>query len=262
MTSIDDPSTAPRTGAAPLVLFDLDDTLMAHREAVAMAIVLHMRERAYTGDHVSAQRLWHELEEQHYHEYLAGRATYEGQRRARARDFALAHDDELDDLAASAWFERYFERYRESWSLHDDALPALDAVATALPRVRLGVITNGELDLQLTKLDRLGLRERFELVIASGDVGVAKPDPAIFELAVARFGEAGPVGRAAYVGDRLVTDAIGAARAGLVGVWLNRTGARPDAADAEAAADAGVIEIASLDELAPVLGARLDPAVD
>ncbi|UOQ89900.1 HAD family hydrolase [Agromyces endophyticus] len=247
-------TTAP---AAPVVLFDLDDTLMAHREAVATAIVLHMRERAYIGDDDAAQRLWHELEEQHYHEYLAGRATYEGQRRARARDFALAHDDELDDLAASAWFARYFERYREWWSLHDDALPALAAVETALPGVRLGVITNGELELQTTKLERLGLLERFELVIASGDVGVAKPDPAIFELALGRFAEAAPVGRAAYVGDRLVTDAIGAARAGLLGVWLNRAGGRPLPDDAEAAEAAEVTEIASLDELAPLLADRL-----
>jgi len=256
-TGADAPQGGAAARASAVVLFDLDDTLMAHREAVAAAIVLHMRERAYIGDDDLAQRLWHELEEQHYHEYLAGRATYEGQRRARARDFALAHDDELDDLAASAWFSRYFERYRESWSLHDDALPALEAVEAALPGVRFGVITNGELELQTTKLERLGLLERFELVIASADVGVAKPDRAIFELALARFAEAAPVGHAAYVGDRLVTDAVGAARAGLTGVWLNRTGVRPEPADASAANEAGVIEIASLAELAPVLTAAL-----
>lgn len=259
-----DEATAP----TPVVLFDLDDTLMAHREAVAAGIVLHMRERAYdastgardepAGDPVTAaQRLWHELEEQHYHEYLAGRLTFEGQRRARARDFALAHGDELDELAAGAWFDRYFERYRESWALHADALPAVERLGDDIPGVRVGVITNGELDFQLAKLDRLGIRERFAHVVASGAVGVTKPDPAIFELAVGLFAAEHPVSWVAYVGDRLATDAIGAARAGLIGVWLNRFGVEPSAEEAADAAAVGVIEIASLDELSAALRPHL-----
>ncbi|WP_022888255.1 HAD family hydrolase [Agromyces italicus] len=241
---------------SPLVLFDLDDTLMAHRAAVAAGIALHMRERAYAIDDAPAQRLWHELEEQHYHEYLAGRLSFEGQRRARARDFALAHGDELDDLAAGAWFDRYFERYRESWTLHADALPALDRLAARSPEVRLGIITNGELDFQLAKLDRLGIRGRFAHVIASGAVGATKPGRAIFDVAVARFAAEHPVSWAAYVGDRLATDAIGAARAGLVGIWLNRFGIEPGADERAEAAGAGVIEITSLDELPAALASR------
>ncbi|MFE6963871.1 HAD family hydrolase [Agromyces sp. NPDC057679] len=264
MTSVDGPADPAQTAssstvspASPLVLFDLDDTLMAHREAVAAGIALHMRERAYVGDDAPAQQLWHELEEEHYHEYLAGRLTFEGQRRARARDFALAHGDELDELAAGAWFDRYFERYRESWTLHADALPAIDRLGDEIPEVRIGIITNGELDFQLAKLDRLGIRDRFGHVIASGTVGVTKPDSEIFELAVARFAAERPVSWAAYVGDRLATDAIGAARAGLVGVWLNRFGVEPSADEADEAAAAGVIEIASLDELPAALTPRL-----
>ncbi|WP_232331672.1 HAD family hydrolase [Agromyces laixinhei] len=248
---------------APVVMFDLDDTLMAHRAAVAAGITLHMRELAYDGDGTAASVLWQELEEQHYHSYLAGRLTFEGQRRARARDFAVAHGDELDELAAGAWFDRYFERYRESWSLHDDALPALDALALALPGVRLGIITNGELDFQSAKLERLGIRDRFEHVIASGDVGATKPDAEIFRVAIERFAAATPVGRAVYIGDRFETDAMGAARAGLIGVWLNRHGAAhatdlPDeTAAARVAASPVVLEIAGLDELPALLAARL-----
>ncbi|KRC61991.1 hydrolase [Agromyces sp. Root81] len=238
---------------APVVLFDLDDTLMAHRAAVRAGIALHMRELAYEGDPTAASSLWHDLEEQHYHSYLAGHLTFEGQRRARARDFAIAHGDELDELAAGAWFDRYFERYRDSWSLHDDALPALDALAQALPGVRFGIITNGEPDFQLAKLERLGIRDRFEHVIASGEVGVTKPDAEIFRVALERFAAVAPVGRAAYIGDRFETDAVGAAEAGLVGVWLNRTGD----AGAPGPAVSGVLEISSLSELPALLTSRL-----
>jgi putative hydrolase of the HAD superfamily len=248
-------------GGRPVVLFDLDDTLMAHREAVAAGIALHMRERAYAGDLAAAQRLWHELEERHYHAYLAGELSFEQQRRARATDFALAHGDALDDESAGAWFATYFERYREAWALHDDVVPALDALETALPGVRFGIITNGEFEFQLAKLVRLGLEVghpgRIEHLVASGAEGVTKPERRIFEIAVARFAADVPVSAAAYVGDRLRTDAIGAARAGLVGVWLNRTGARPPGAEATDAAMAGVHEIRTLAELPALLAQTL-----
>lgn len=240
-----------------MVLFDLDDTLMAHREAVAAGIALHLHERGYDADLASAQAMWHELEERHYHAYLAGDLTFEGQRRARATDFAHAHGDLIDDEAAGAWFARYFERYRESWALHDDVLPALDALEAALPGVRFGIITNGEPEFQLGKLVRLGLEVghpgRIEHLVASGAEGVTKPDRRIFQVAVARFAADAPVSGAAYVGDRLRTDAIGAARAGLVGVWLNRSGARPPRPEATDAAAAGVHEIRTLAELPALL---------
>lgn len=255
-----------RAAPGPVVLFDLDDTLMAHREAVAAGIVLHMRARHYRGDETDAARRWHELEEEHYLSYLGGALTFEGQRQARAAAFARIFGEELDEHGASRWFAEYFERYRESWALHDDVEPALDALETALPGVRLGIITNGEEEFQLAKLVRLGLEVghpgRIEHLVASGAEGVTKPDARIFEVAVARFAADAPVSGASYVGDRLHTDAIGAARAGLVGVWLNRSGERPAEADAADAASAGVLEIRTLAELPRLLAERLRPVVE
>ena len=57
-----------------------------------------------------------------------------------------------------------------------------------------------------------------------------------------------------YVGDRLPTDAIGAANAGLTGVWLNRD-ARPTVAELDEAAAAGVSVIDSLVGLPALLRA-------
>jgi putative hydrolase of the HAD superfamily len=249
------PAAADAAGT-PVVLFDLDDTLMAHREAVEAGIVRHMRALAYEGDEGEARLLWHALEEEHYHAYLAGELTFEGQRRARAAAFAAAHGHALADDDAGEWFQRYFEHYRASWALHADALPALDALEQALPGVRFGIITNGELDFQTAKLVQLELPGRFAHVVASGAVGATKPDAAIFEHAVRAFEADGPVGAVVYVGDRLRTDAIGAARAGLVGVWLNRHGVTPSPEDDDEADAVGVLEITSLGELAPLLAAR------
>jgi putative hydrolase of the HAD superfamily len=242
--------TVPR-----VVLFDLDDTLFAHRAAVAAGIqryatVLGEPYGALDADELVA--VWHGLEEEHYHSYLAGRLDFEGQRQARARDFAARHGVVLDDAAASAWFADYFEHYVGAWSLHDDALACFDALQAAVPGVRFGLITNGDLAFQRRKVEAVGLDARVEHLIASGDVGVAKPDPRIFERACSVFGV--EPARAVYVGDRLRTDAIGAARAGLTGVWLNRRGDVPAAEDAAQARAAGVVEVSSLAALPDALG--------
>ncbi|AWB85741.1 HAD family hydrolase [Mycetocola zhujimingii] len=246
-----------------VVLFDLDDTLLDHRGAVSRGILRHVDlspGHLVVDDRDAAVTLWHSLEEQHYHRYLSGELTFAGQRRARARDFAAAHGVSLGDAEADTWFDTYFDSYRTSWQLFDDALPCLDRLQDAGTRV--GIITNGEPDHQQLKLDRIGLADRFEHVVASGAVGFAKPDPRIFHEACRLFGVA--PSDAAYVGDRLETDAIGAAHAGLTGVWLNRfgenvvagalghgtpVGTSALAAAREAAAAAGVRIITSLDEL-------------
>src|SRR5690349_10520583 len=112
-------------------MFDLDDTLFAHRSAVETGIrryaeTLGKPYGALEADELTA--LWHDLEEEHYHSYLAGRLDFEGQRQARARDFAARHGVTLTPQQASAWFAAYFEHYVAAWTLHDDALPCLDAL--------------------------------------------------------------------------------------------------------------------------------------
>jgi putative hydrolase of the HAD superfamily len=237
-----------------VVLFDLDDTLFAHRAAVANGIKAHVaRLGAPYGvlDAATTVAFWHDLEESHYHAYLAGRLDFEGQRRARARDFAARHGIALDDDAASVWFATYFERYVENWALHDDTLPCLDELEQRIPGVRFGLITNGDLAYQTRKVTAVGLDARIDGIVASGEVGVVKPDAAIFVHACEEFGV--EPADAAYVGDRLRTDAIGAARAGLTGIWLNRTAVVPDPPDAADARAAAVVEIRSLTDLPAVL---------
>jgi len=206
-----------------VILFDLDDTLFAHREAVATGILLHLNRVGgsfASADRSSASTLWNALEEEHYHSYLAGVLDFAGQRRRRAQDFAASFNVPLSDSEADRWFDDYFESYRASWRLHNDALPCLDALTTLIPGVRYGLITNGDPVFQGDKIRRVGLDDRFEHVVTSGALGFAKPDARIFEHACALFGV--PVSSAVYIGDRLRTDALGAAMAGLTGVWLDR----------------------------------------
>lgn len=236
--------------ALSVVMFDLDDTLFQHRESVEAGI--HGHRSALGGvlvaiDARSAAEHWNALEEEHYHRYLTGELDYLGQRRARARGFVERHGLAIDDdAAAETWFEDYLVHYRAAWALHPDVIPCLEALRPA----RFGLITNGERAFQQAKIDRVGLGAWLDDTVASGEVGITKPDPRIFALACERQGVA--PADAAYVGDRLHTDAIGATAAGLRGVWIDRLGVATDAELAEAAA-AGVPVIRTLHELPGIL---------
>ncbi|MCU1569893.1 MAG: hydrolase [Naasia sp.] len=234
------------------VLFDLDDTLFAHRAAVEAGLVAHLGGSDAIEDPEKVLDRWRELEERHYPRYLSGDVSFLEQRRVRAREFALGSSATLStDADADAWFEAYLGRYREAWTLHDDALPCLDELRSRIPGVRIGIITNGELDFQTTKLEAVRLSDRVDAVIASGDVGVAKPQAEIFRIACRQLGVRFEA--AAYVGDRLRTDAIGAAGAGLLGVWLDRRSEPATAEDLAEAASLGVVRVSSLDEVPEII---------
>lgn len=234
-----------------VALFDLDDTLFAHRKSVRDGFAAHIARHVPGANPATELDRWDDLEEKHYSRYLAGELTYLGQRHARVREFAepfgLSFAENSD---AEEWFETYLVEYRRAWTLYDDTLPCLDALDAA--GVRIGMISNGILGFQMAKLDALDLTRRIEHIVLSGEFGAAKPDPSIFLHACSEFGVA--PADALYVGDRLHTDAIGAARAGLTGVWLDREGTATAGELAEArAASAAVIR--SLSEL-PALTAR------
>ena len=202
-----------------MVFFDIDQTLLDHRTAERHA-ALAFRERYAELAGTSAEafvRLWHESAERHIQRYLAGEVSWRGQRRARLAEF-WPSAEALADAELDALFETYLADYERAWTLYDDVRPCLDALAGR----RLGVITNGGADAQRRKLIATGIADRFTVVVCSGDVGVAKPDPRIFAAACERAG-ADPAD-CTFVGDDPETDVGGALRAGMRAVWLNRDG--------------------------------------
>lgn len=87
----------------------------------------------------------------------------------------------------------------------------------------LGVITNGRSESMAREiLTRTGLLAYFQVVVAAGTEGIAKPHPGIFHRALERLKVAAR--EAVYVGDLPNVDARAAREAGLFAVWLNRDG--------------------------------------
>jgi putative hydrolase of the HAD superfamily len=117
--------------------------------------------------------------------------------------------------------------------------------------VRLGIISNadGLIGQRLAEMEILqvgeGIGVAVECVIDSGAVGVMKPDPRIFRLALDAMGIT--PSDAWYVGDMPGIDVVGARAAGLYPVLM-------DPFQFHLAADFG--RVSSLTDLATVVGGR------
>lgn len=116
-------------------------------------------------------------------------------------------------------------------------------VLTALQEqgYRLGIVSNWGWNLR-DQVAQTGLDGFFEVVWASAYAGYHKPHPAIFQQALARM-DAAPE-RTLYVGDSYEHDVIGARKAGIEAVLLDRKGR---------AGDRDCPVIADLSELLPLL---------
>lgn len=118
-----------------------------------------------------------------------------------------------------------------------DVRPALERLGQ---RYTLASLSNGNADLRL-----IGLHDLFKFSLNAIDVGAAKPEPLMFDLARQRL--AAQPEQIVHVGDDPEHDVFGAARAGFRTIWINRTGRDwPGGSRADA-------EIASLIELEQVL---------
>lgn len=113
--------------------------------------------------------------------------------------------------------------------------------------VKLGCVTNGGVREQQAKLDHLELTGSFDAILISEAVGCKKPDPRIFEAALAEVGAA--AGETWFVGDHPLNDVVGARRVGMEGVWVREDAYSWPAGEAP---PAHVVE--SFGELRGVLG--------
>jgi len=229
------------------VSFDLDDTLrdasgapgalrrtaeqLAAISDVATDVLLEANAREWVA-------LWPEVEVAWTFGAMSGEdVTREAWRRTLA---ACGADD--PGLANRAT-ELHLAETLAAQRLFDDAEQLLDALRGRLP---LALITNGASDTQRAVLRALDLERRFDSIVISGEVGVAKPDPEAF-IRVCDQLEVDPAATW-HVGDNLLTDVGGAKAAGLVAVWLNR--ARTAVAMSHVEPD---LEVPTLTDLVPHL---------
>jgi putative hydrolase of the HAD superfamily len=108
--------------------------------------------------------------------------------------------------------------------LMDDAMTLLDELRAR--ETPVGLVSNWDASLRDVLAD-LGIADRFSAVCISAECGVAKPDPRIFQAALAALGMRAD--EVVHCGDDPVLDGSGASAAGITPVIIVRDGRAVDA---------------------------------
>jgi len=127
----------------------------------------------------------------------------------------LGHGGAARELA-----DTYWELFCNSCHFEPGARETLGYVSG---KYRLGLVTNGYGEAQRKRLKACGIDGYFDALVISDEVGVWKPDPRIFSLALGELSV--PKERVLFVGDSIGDDYYGAVRAGIDFCFYNRDGA-------------------------------------
>jgi putative hydrolase of the HAD superfamily len=185
-----------------LMQFDWDDELLAAGHRAGLEAIGRGSEAAEFGARFRRETLPGLLEPD-----APGRLDYSAELRELLGPLS---DEELDrflDAEHAAW--------RPGRSLVNSAHALLDSLRGR--GLRLAVVSNTWPEpprLVRRELDDLGVASRVDAIVLSGEVGVRKPDPAIFATALESVGVDAEA--ALFVGDRLRDDVQGAAAVGMM----------------------------------------------
>lgn len=209
-----------------VVCFDLDDTLIDSGRCVKAARLGIFDYVASNLDKVdvahferSFDDFWIEID-RNYVDFILKLGWGEREIRAEHLNRVLKaceiHDVELArELSMVYWNEA-----REGLSL----FPEVDNVLSTLRKTfNLSLLSNGASDWQREKINVLELADFFDHIIIAGEVGHFKPSPEIFNILVGNYEI--PADQIIYVGNNYDKDIMGARRAGLQAIWINRGGA-------------------------------------
>ncbi|MCB1877038.1 MAG: HAD-IA family hydrolase [Chromatiales bacterium] len=142
----------------------------------------------------------------------------------------------LDPVLAEPAFAVFHEA-RNQVQPYPDTLPALEQLAPDYPLI---AISNGN-----AEIHRTVLAPYFRFGISAEQIGVAKPDPLIFQHACERL--ALSAAELLHIGDDWDTDIQGAVAAGIACIWVNRKRRPRPKAPTE------VVEVTDLSTLEAVL---------
>ena len=206
------------------ILFDVDDTLLDFQTGNRNAVNRLMDELDYRDPHRYEQyeainlKCWEELE--------AGLLTQNQLKVARFVRFF----DRYPVVGDPKWAaERFVELLGQQSILLPNALEVVEQIAARLP---VAVVTNGITAIQRSRMALSPLKDYLTEMVISEAVGISKPRPGIFKIALDRLGV--KPRDALMVGDGVNSDIRGANNAGIDACWLNPTGrALPEGVHAE-----------------------------
>lgn len=220
------------------LLVDVDDTIVdwigPATDAIVATVARHESVAGVNPARLAARFL--EIVEETHAAFLAGEMTAEEVRTERIGRLVDEHGGVITPEEAASLARDYREAYLRARRPVDGAPELLRAVRRR--GTRIVAVTNNLVAEQEDKLRRTGLRDLLDGLVVSEAVGVGKPDPRIYDVALDAAGCGAD--EAIMLGDAWENDVEGARRRGIAAAWLNRRAApTPDGAD-------GVLVVAAL----------------
>ena len=107
------------------------------------------------------------------------------------------------------------------WSpLYEELYPdTMECLRILKKKYKLGIIAN-QIPGAEKRLEEMGIRRYFDVIVSSAEEGVAKPDPRIFNIALIRAGCTPE--QAIMIGDRIDNDIVPAKQMGMKTVWIRQ----------------------------------------
>jgi putative hydrolase of the HAD superfamily len=222
------------------ILLDADGTLFDYDKAEEFALTEAFRNGGIPFLADSYIPLYKEINTRLWEEFEKNLIAASDLRERRFRELFDAAGIAGDYVSVS---KRYLSYLAEAAFLYPNAEDVLKALR---PRYKIGIITNGLKEVQRSRFAGTPVGRYLDCIVVSDEIGVQKPDPAIFEHAL-KAADHADRNTALIVGDSLTSDIQGGINFGIDTCWFNPSGK---------ANTAGIIptyEIRTLPELLKIL---------
>lgn len=200
------------------IFFDLDDTLHDHLFPLSNALKETLPSYYGQVDAVVLYKQFRHFSDILWKSYNADELTLE---ELRINRIMLA----LESLQMTITREQAgeFQSRYEHHLAHLQLFPEVPVLLETLTNdgFIVGVITNGPVEHQYKKLKSLGITTYFhrDLIFISDEVGIAKPNPQLFEQVARKTGFA--PNEHLYIGDTWENDIAAPSNAGWQSIWFN-----------------------------------------
>jgi YjjG family noncanonical pyrimidine nucleotidase len=222
------------------IIFDADGTLFDYDQAEAAAIKMTFEHfgHAFKSDYIS---LYRQCNKQLWDAFERGELTLE---KLKVERFELYLNTLSINNDAHAFSDRYLYYLGRGAQLIDGAEHVLESLSG---KAGLIMMTNGIKEVQRSRLNLSPIQAYFSDIIISDEVGVAKPDNRIFEIAMENM-SISDKGSVIIVGDNLSSDIKGGIDFGIDTCWYNPKG---NEVNPEIRA---TYEVQKLEDLLPIVG--------
>ena len=189
-----------------LILFDLDDTLMAFdlvsEKAWDKSVDIFIQnnniitEKEVLLEKINTTRKWYWADSERH---KIGRRNINNARREivklALKECVNIEINKLEELA-----DNYSNIHEGLWHLLDDVEETLQKIKER--NIKLGIMTNGTSESQRGKLRRFDIEKYFDYIFIEGEVGYGKPDIKIYEYMLQATGV--ECNKIIMIGDNLI----------------------------------------------------------